>query len=187
MRYASVLLLFFVYVYGFAQNDKYAEMSESARNHALLKLNKKVIMETGPAYYRTDSLPKIEGPFVFDAKAVVVGRIPEDFGRKYYTITINYDRKKERLEYHCATKVHIWADTGAPIDIFFGCGVGYNFLHDSYQDWGKKKYPQMQYQSYYTAPELMKRIQKNLVEKAPSQTDGKSLISIGKRLAIERN
>lgn len=161
MRYAPIIIFCLVCVCGFAQNDKFAEMSESARNHALLKLNKKVIMETGPAYYRNDSLPKIEGPFVFDTKVAVVGRIPEDLGRKYYTVTINCDRKKERLEYYYATKVHIWADTGEPIDIFFGCGVGYNFLHDSYQDWGKKKYPQMQYQSYYTDPDLMKKIQKN--------------------------
>lgn len=160
MRYTFIIFFFFS-VCSFAQNDKFAEMSESARNHTLLKLNKKVIMETGPAYYRTDSLPRIEGPFVYDETKAVVGRIPEDIGRQYYMVTINYDKRKERLEYNHATQLHVWADTGEPIDIFFGCGVGYNFLHDSYREWGKKKYPQMQYHSHYTDPELMKKIQKN--------------------------
>ena len=46
-------------------------------------------------------------------------------GRAFYTIIYWYDKTKERLEEDFAAKVKIWADTGEPASVLFGCNYGY--------------------------------------------------------------
>ena len=46
-------------------------------------------------------------------------------GRAYYMITYWYDKTKERLEEDFAAIVRIWADTGEPAAVLFGCNYGY--------------------------------------------------------------
>ena len=137
-----IILLFFLSLCNpiFSQMGNLDKKAESKRNDYLMKISKEVILSFGPDYYRDYKDPVISELIVFPEtfKNDPVLKDKEFFGRKYYTVTYQYDQSVETLLYGFAAKVDIWADDGQPKEVRFGSGYGHNFYVVSYKDWLKK-------------------------------------------------
>ena len=60
-------------------------------------------------------------------------------GRKYYAVSILYDKSKELFEMDYAARVCIWADDGTPWSIETGNGMGCEFLTIPFERYIKSK------------------------------------------------
>lgn len=75
------------------------------------------------------------------------------------TVIFTYDSTSIRFAFGYAAKVRIWKDTGKPLDVIFGNGMGRNFL---FQDFQK--------QPNHSAKKRMK-MSPDSIEKVPLQTE----------------
>ena len=113
-------IIFGYTIMAFSQNLD--NLPTEKRDSLLKAMSKEIILKYGPGYYREYKEPTI--------KRIVVPASdtnPEgiNVGRAFYTIIYWYDKTKERLEEDFAAKVKIWADTGEPASVLFGCNYGY--------------------------------------------------------------
>ena len=92
------------------------------RDSLLIAIAKEVVLKYGPDYYREDSIPKIERHLV--PPKGEINKTGENAGRVLYWVIIPYDEKKEKLEKPFAARIQFWADTGNPVSVFFGNGLG---------------------------------------------------------------
>lgn len=90
----------------------------------------------GPAY-----VPYFNGAIISDIKIFTKdiygdGRpqIRKQIGRKFYTVTFTYDSTAVKFDFGFAARVRIWKDTGEPLDVIFGNGMGRNFLFLSFKE-----------------------------------------------------
>lgn len=114
----SILLGYTITV--FSQN---LDNIPTEKRDSLLKAkSKEIILRYGPGYYREYKAPTIERIVVPPSETNPEGT---NVGRAFYTIIYWYDKTKERLEEDFAAKVKIWADTGEPTSVLFGCNYGY--------------------------------------------------------------
>ena len=119
-RILSILLFLTIYITLCAQN---LDNLPTEKRDALLKAkSKEIILRYGPGYYREYKAPTIERIVVPPSETNPEGI---NVGRAYYMITYWYDKTKERLEEDFAAIVRIWADTGEPAAVLFGCNYGY--------------------------------------------------------------
>lgn len=65
-------------------------------------------------------------------------KIRKRIGREYFEITFSYDTTTVRFAFDYAAKVRIWKDTGEPLDVIFGNGMGRNFFFKSFKKQSKR-------------------------------------------------
>ena len=119
-RILSILLFLTIYITLCAQNLD--NLPTEKRDSLLKAKSKEIILRYGPGYYREYKAPTIERIVVPPSETNPEGI---NVGRAYYMITYWYDKTKERLEEDFAAIVRIWADTGEPAAVLFGCNYGY--------------------------------------------------------------
>ena len=119
-RILSILLFLTIYITLCAQNLD--NLPTKKRDSLLKAKSKEIILRYGPGYYREYKAPTIERIVVPPSETNPEGI---NVGRAYYMITYWYDKTKERLEEDFAAIVRIWADTGEPAAVLFGCNYGY--------------------------------------------------------------
>lgn len=85
-------------------------------------------------------------------------KIRKQIGKAYYEVTFTYDTTAVKFAFNYAAKVRIWKDTGEPLDVIFGNGMGRNFLFKSF----KKQ------TEHYKKKKLMTE---HLIEQVPLQTE----------------
>ena len=119
-RILSILLFLTIYITLCAQNLD--NLPTEKRDSLLKAKSKEIILRYGPGYYREYKAPTIERIVVPPSETNPEGI---NVGRAYYMITYWYDKTKERLEEDFAEIVRIWADTGEPAAVLFGCNYGY--------------------------------------------------------------
>ena len=119
-RILSILLFLTIYITLCAQNLD--NLPTEKRDSLLKAKSKEIILRYGPGYYREYKAPTIERIVVPPSESNPEGI---NVGRAYYMITYWYDKTKERLEEDFAAIVRIWADTGEPAAVLFGCNYGY--------------------------------------------------------------
>ena len=129
------ILLVFCFLSLHAQTVNLSKMQLQQRNEYLLTLAKEVTRNFGPDYYREYKDPEISEEKVFEGKWDKSPEVQRCVGRKYYTVTFRYDRTKERLNWHYASQVDIWADDGEPQGVLFGSGIGVHFFERPYRQW----------------------------------------------------
>jgi hypothetical protein len=97
-------------------------MSKIQRDSILIAKAKECVLRYGPEYYREYKTPVIR-EYITPLKGPenVTG---ENAGRKSHIVSFPYDTLTELLEYEYAADVAIWADTGVPVSISFGNGLG---------------------------------------------------------------
>lgn len=116
----STFLFLTIYITLCAQNLD--NLPTEKRDSLLKAKSKEIILRYGPGYYREYKAPTIERIVVPPSETNPEGT---NVGRAFYTIIYWYDKTKERLEEDFAAKVKIWADTGEPASVLFGCNYGY--------------------------------------------------------------
>ena len=119
-RILSILLFLTIYITLCAQNLD--NLPTEKRDSLLKAKSKEIILRYGPGYYREYKAPTIERIVVPPSETKPEGI---NVGRAYYMITYWYDKTKERLYEDFAAIVRIWADTGEPASVLFGCNYGY--------------------------------------------------------------
>ena len=110
------------------------------RDSLLKAMSKEIILRYGAGYYREYKVPTIERVVVPPSETNPEGI---NVGRAYYMITYWYDKTKERLEEDFAAIVRIWADTGEPAAVLFGCNYGY--ILDRKKNRSSKEQPPIPY------------------------------------------
>lgn len=105
-------------------------------NSTLVNSARNVALTFGPAY-----VPYFNGAIISDIKIFTKdiyggGRpqIRKQIGRKFYTVTFTYDSTAVKFDFGFAARVRIWKDTGEPLDVIFGNGMGRNFLFLSFKE-----------------------------------------------------
>lgn len=116
----STFLFLTIYITLCAQNLD--NLPTEKRDSLLKAKSKEIILRYGPGYYREYKAPTIERIAVPPSETNPEGT---NVGRAYYMITYWYDKTKERLEEDFAAIVRIWADTGEPTSVLFGCNYDY--------------------------------------------------------------
>ncbi len=115
-------------------------MCDVERNQYLTDLAKELTLTFGPEYYQIiKGTPKISELKKFETGEDTRVAITKNAGKEFYEITLPYDTTKIILDWDYASKVQIWSDTGSPIAIIFGNGMGLNFLFDDLNTIKKSK------------------------------------------------
>ena len=132
MKYLLLFIFSIIsYTVVIAQDIDWGKMDEKQKNKYLIELAKEVTKKFGPGYYRENVTPVItEATFNEKGKSEIYKK---NRGRKYYIVTFPYDKSKEYLDYDYTSQVLIWKDSGEPLFVFFGNGVGRYFMHESYK------------------------------------------------------
>lgn len=116
-----------------------SDWEEAKRTEYLTQKAKEVMLTFGPDWYQEPMKVNISELKEFDIH--MMGKreqtIPH-FGRKYYTVTFRYDRKKEP-DWTYAAKVDIWEDDGEPFSIIYGDSYGFGSLSTPYTEWIKEE------------------------------------------------
>ena len=113
----------------------------------------------GPDWYQEPMKVNISELKEFDIHLMGKDEITEPlFGRKYYTVTFRYDRKKEP-DWTYAAEVDIWEDDGEPWSIMFGNNWGNNFLSRSYKQCIEEGVKDEYLHQYEDLGEIYKEIQ----------------------------
>lgn len=130
-------------------------------NKEIIETAKNVTMTYGPAYVPFFRDAKISEVQVFQREDYgdSFPEIKKQIGRKYYTVTFTYDSTSVKFAFNYAAKVRIWEDTGEPMDVIFGNGMGRNFLFLNFKE-----------QTNHSAKKRMK-VAPNLIEPVPLQTE----------------
>jgi hypothetical protein len=97
-------------------------MPKTKRDSILIAKAKKCVLRYGAGYYREYKPPVIE-EYITPQKGLNNVTL-ENAGRKAYIVTFLYDTLIELLGEKFAAEVSIWADTGIPVSITFGNGLG---------------------------------------------------------------
>lgn len=145
----------------YAQSLNSRQSAEVSNKEILIETAKNVAMAYGPAYVPFFKDAKISEVQVF-TKEDYGDSFPEirkQIGRKYYTITFTYDSTSVKFAFDYAAKVRIWKDTGEPMDVIFGNGMGRNFLFLNFKE-----------QTDHSAKKRMK-MAPGLIETVPLQTE----------------
>ena len=148
MRHLFTGLLLLLFCLPCSSKMRHLERKEDAkRNEYLIEKSKEVIMAFGSDYYGDYKEPLITDIKTFKEtfKDDPVLKNKKLFGRKYYTVTYQYDPSVETLLYNYAAAVDIWADDGQPKEVRFGNGRGQNFYAISYRRLRKIKVKEADY------------------------------------------
>lgn len=118
-------------------------------------------MTYGPAYVAYFKSANVSDIQVFQKEDYgdSFPEIKKQIGRKYYTVTFTYDSTSVKFAFDYAAKVSIWEDTGEPLDVIFGNGMGRNFLFLNFKE-----------QTNHSAQKRMK-VAPGLIEEVPLQTE----------------
>ena len=135
MKTKTSIILLFISLAVFnvkSQNVELSKMCDTKRNQFLTNLSKELTLTFGPGYYDIiNGIPEISDKKKFQVENDNRLEIQKNKNREYYEITFPYDTTKVTLDWNYASKVQIWSDTGTPMGISFGNGMGINFLFDS--------------------------------------------------------
>ena len=132
------VLFIIVFVWGimslYAQSLKLNKHFEDSDKKTLIRTAKNVAMTFGPAYVPYFKEANVSDVQVFKKEDYgdSFSEIQKQFGRKYYTITFTYDSTAVKFDFGFAARVRIWKDTGEPLDVIFGNGMGRNFLFKTF-------------------------------------------------------
>lgn len=145
----------------YAQSLNSNKRSERSNKSTLIETAKNVAMTYGSAYvpYFKDALVSDVQVFQKEDYGDSFPEIRRQIGRKYYTVTFAFDTATVRFAFDYAAKVRIWKDTGEPLDVIFGNGMGRNFLFLSFKE-----------QTNHSAKKKMK-IAPGVVEEVPLQIE----------------
>ncbi|MFC2542723.1 MAG: hypothetical protein ACFNUP_05780 [Leptotrichia hofstadii] len=143
-----------------AQSLKSKRHIETLNKNSLVETAKNVVEVYGPAYipFIKDTEISKEQTFKKEDYGDSSPEIKKQIGRKYYTVTFTYDSTSVKFSFDYAAKVRIWKDTGEPMDIIFGNGMGRNFFFQNFKK-----------QTNYSAKKKIKK-NINLTEQVPLQT-----------------
>ena len=129
MKYFALIIAFICSIQLPAQNNL-RKLNKQEREKYLVKKAKEVVLNFGPAYYREYGTPEISKARKFKREE----RWEEFAGKRYYTVTLPYDKTKEQLAWSYAAEVDIWEDNGEPQGVMFGYGMGIHFLDTPYKE-----------------------------------------------------
>ena len=136
-----------------------SDWEEAKRTEYLTQKAKEVMLTFGPDWYQEPMKVNISELKEFDIHLMGKDEITEPlFGRKYYTVTFRYDRKKEH-DWTYAAEVDIWEDDGEPWSIMFGNNWGNNFLSRSYKQCIEEGVKDEYLHQYEDLGEIYKEIQ----------------------------
>lgn len=145
----------------YAQSLNSSKRSEAFSKSSLIETAKNVAMTYGPAYVAYFKSVNVSDIQVFQKEDYgdCFPEIKKQIGRKYYTVTFTYDSTSVKFAFDYAAKVRIWEDTGEPLDVIFGNGMGRNFLFLNFKE-----------QTNHSAQKRMK-VASGLIEEVPLQTE----------------
>ena len=103
-------------------------MPTAERDSLLISIAKEVVLKYGPDYYR-ECKPPVINRKIFPPKGEYNTK-GVNAERAYYEVIFLYDETVELLKWDFATEVRIWADTGKPEGVMFGCGWGRGIPED---------------------------------------------------------
>lgn len=160
----KIFLLLFIFwstVVLYAQLSKQSNYIDSSKKDTLIKTAKDVAMTFGPEYVPFFKDVEVSEAQVFQKEDYgdSFSEIKKQIGRQYYTITFTYDSTSVRFAFDYAAKVRIWKDTGTPLDVIFGNGMGRNFFFLSFKKQTK------------CSSKKRKKTTKHLIEQVPLQTE----------------
>lgn len=135
--FASIFILAFTVIPPcgiYAQASKNCRACASARD-SLIHVARDVAMTFGPAYVPFFKDVEISEAKIFQRDDYGDSRrkIRKQMGREYYEVVFTYDSTTVRFAFNYAAKVRIWKDTGTPLDVIFGNGMGRNFFFKSFK------------------------------------------------------
>jgi len=140
-----------------------SDWEEAKRTEYLTQKAKEVMLTFGPDWYQEPMKVNISELKEFDIHLMGKDEITEPlFGRKYYTVTFRYDRKKEP-DWTYAAEVDIWEDDGEPWSIMFGNNWGNNFLSRSYKQCIEEGVKDEYLHQYEDLGEIYKEIQDRIL------------------------
>lgn len=140
-----------------------SDWEEAKRTEYLTQKAKEVMLTFGPDWYQEPMKVNISELKEFDIHLMGKDEITEPlFGRKYYTVTFRYDRKKEH-DWTYAAEVDIWEDDGEPWSIMFGNNWGNNFLSRSYKQCIEEGVKDDYLHQYEDLGEIYKEIQDRIL------------------------
>ena len=145
----------------YAQSLNSSKRSEALSKSSGIETAKNVAMTYGPAYVAYFKSANVSDIQVFQKEDYgdSFPEIKKQIGRKYYTVTFTYDSTSVKFAFDYAAKVSIWEDTGEPLDVIFGNGMGRNFLFLNFKE-----------QTNHSAKKRMK-VAPGLIEEVPLQTE----------------
>ena len=124
----------------FAQTKDLDKQDKEDREAYLVQVARKVISGISKKYYRDWAKPLISPLQSFGEKEIGNRKDMKRYkGRKYYAVSILYDKSKELFEMDYAARVCIWADDGTPWSIETGNGMGCEFLTIPFKEYVKSK------------------------------------------------
>ena len=138
----------------------YRKRSDNSQKDVLITTATNVANTFGPAYVPFFKDAEISELRIFqkDDYGDKKRKIRKQIGRAYYEVTFSYDTTAVRFAFNYAAKVRIREDTGEPLDVIFGNGMGRNFLFKSFKKQTK----------HYKKEKLMTA---HLIEQVPLQTE----------------
>lgn len=147
-----------------AQTLNSSKHFEESKMRTLIETAKNVAITYGPAYVSFFKDANVSDVQVFQNEDYgdSFPEIQKQIGRKYYTVTFTYDKSSVKFAFDYAAKVRIWQDTGEPLDVIFGNGMGRNFLFLSFKE-----------QTNHSAKKRIKKVP-DFIEKVPLQTEKES-------------
>lgn len=109
--------------------------ADVCQEDALITAARSVANTFGPAYVPFFKGAEISEMRIFqkDDYGDNHRKIRKQFGKAYYEVVFTYDSTAVRFAFDYAAKVRIWKDTGEPLDVIFGNGMGRNFLFKSFR------------------------------------------------------
>lgn len=109
--------------------------ADICQKDALITAARSVANTFGPAYVPFFKGAEISEMRIFqkDDYGDNHRKIRKQFGKAYYEVVFTYDSTAVRFAFDYAAKVRIWKDTGEPLDVIFGNGMGRNFLFKSFR------------------------------------------------------
>ena len=118
----------------YAQSLKLNKHFEDSDKKTLIRTAKNVAMNFGPAYVPFFKEANVSDVQVFKKEDYGDCRpqIRKQIGRKFYTVTFTYDSTAVKFDFGFAARVRIWKDTGEPLDVIFGNGMGRNFFFKTF-------------------------------------------------------
>ena len=149
-----------------AQPSASSSRADVCQKDALITVARDVANAFGPAYVPYFKGAEISEMRIFQKDDYGDGRrkIRRQFGRAYYEVVFTYDSTAVRFAFDYAAKVRVWKDTGEPLDVIFGNGMGRNFLFQSFRKQTKhyKRKKQMSARSIGQVPLQTEKAPENI-------------------------
>lgn len=119
-----------------AHSSNSSKLSEPSNKKALIETAKKVALVYGPDYvpFFKDTIVSKVQVFKKEDYGESFSEIKKQIGKKYYTVVFTYDNTSVKFAFDFAAKVRVWKNTGEPLDVIFGNGMGRNFLFLSFKE-----------------------------------------------------